>query len=60
MFGGKVAPAIAGLMADHYRLSAATWMAAAGALPMTLSGVLRKQTAPWFTSLHSELPSQAV
>lgn len=50
LFGGTAGPAIAGMVADHAGLSAALWIAAAGAILMGLSAIPMKETAPRFVA----------
>jgi predicted MFS family arabinose efflux permease len=46
VFGGTLAPAIAGGVADRYGLAAPLWIAAAGAVTVFCAGLFLRETAP--------------
>jgi len=46
VFGGTLAPAIAGNVADRYGLAAPLWIAAAGAVIVFCAGLFLRETAP--------------
>jgi len=46
VFGGTLAPAIAGRVADRYGLAAPLWIAAAGAVTVFCAGLFLRETAP--------------
>lgn len=46
VFGGTLAPAIAGGVADRYGLAAPLWIAAAGAATVICAGMFLPETAP--------------
>jgi sugar phosphate permease len=46
VFGGTLAPAIAGGVADQYGLAAPLWIAAAGAVTVFCAGLFLRETAP--------------
>jgi predicted MFS family arabinose efflux permease len=46
VFGGTLAPALAGSIADRYGLAAPLWIAAAGAVTVFCSGLFLRETAP--------------
>jgi len=46
IFGGALAPAIAGQVADRYGLAAPLWIASAGALTVLIASILLRETAP--------------
>jgi predicted MFS family arabinose efflux permease len=46
VFGGTLAPAIAGRIADRHGLTAPLWIASAGALSVFLAGLFLRETAP--------------
>ncbi len=46
VFGGTLAPAIAGSVADRYGLAAPLWIAAAGAVTVFCAGLFLRESAP--------------
>jgi predicted MFS family arabinose efflux permease len=46
IFGGTLAPALSGAVADRHGLGAALWIAAAGAIVVFLAGLFMRETAP--------------
>lgn len=46
VFGGTLAPAVAGEVADHFGLAAPLWIAAAGALSVFIAALFMHETAP--------------
>lgn len=46
IFGGTLAPAIAGAVADRHGLTAPLWIAAGGAIAVFLAGLFMRETAP--------------
>jgi sugar phosphate permease len=46
VFGGTLAPAISGAVADRHGLAAPLWIAAGGAVAVFLAGIFMRETAP--------------
>jgi sugar phosphate permease len=46
IFGGTIAPAVSGRIADRYGLVSSLWIAAAGALLVFVAGIFMRETAP--------------
>jgi sugar phosphate permease len=46
IFGGTLAPAISGAIADRHGLTAPLWIAAAGAIVVFVAAMFMKETAP--------------
>lgn len=46
IFGGTIAPAVSGAIADRHGLVSSLWIAAAGAILVFVAGVFMKETAP--------------
>jgi hypothetical protein len=54
IFGGTIAPAISGVIADGHGLAAPLWIAASGAALVFLSALFLRETAPsWVGTAHS-------
>jgi predicted MFS family arabinose efflux permease len=57
IFGGTLAPAVAGGVADRYGLAAPLWIAAAGAVTVFCAGLFLQETAPHkLTPTHQSHP----
>jgi len=46
VFGGTLAPAISGAVADRHGLGASLWIAAGGAIAVFIAGLFLRETAP--------------
>jgi predicted MFS family arabinose efflux permease len=57
IFGGALAPTIAGAIADRYGLAAPLWIAASGAIVVFLAAIFLTETAP--TRLEANLHASA-
>ena len=53
VFGGALAPALAGQVADRFGLAAPLWIACAGALTILLASLFLTETAPAVIALRA-------